>query len=131
MGDRTAELEALLRDKERELEEFQADSKEYETELENEISRLEKEKRDFLAAKELQDREIDGLRTRVADMTQASGNEVGKLQQTIEALQKTLDECNERIRELETRNDDLERSCRCVLFSWNFSLNGQGFWILR
>ena len=112
MTDRVTELERLLKEKERELEEFQNDSKEYEAELENELQRLEKEKQDWLVAKEHLDREIGDLRLKLTQTAQTSGSEVAQLQNTVASLQKTCSENKERIRELETQNDDLERSCR-------------------
>lgn len=95
--------------KEEEFVEFTKESKEYEAELEKEISRVEKQRHDLQLRNDSLQNQFDLLKSKHATCVIEHSQEVGRLINELNDLKNTWQQDHQRNRDLEMDNDDLER----------------------
>jgi len=108
-------LQAALRDERQSLEEFRIDSREYEGELEHNISLLEAQVKELRGAVGLLQLEIDHWKSKYQDEKKESHRTIESLQREMNFLREQQQSFIERTRNLELDNDDLERHGREAL----------------
>lgn len=108
------ELQQRLDAKDAELQEFTRESKEYEAELEREISQLETVSNKHQTRIATLESDLARVNEKAKQDTRQLGSQMDQIiqmQQEREVLSNTM---NNRIRELEQHNDDLERAERYI-----------------
>ncbi|KAJ3160055.1 NADH:ubiquinone oxidoreductase [Irineochytrium annulatum] len=98
-------LRKELEEAQKEFDEFQSDSREYEAELDKEVTDLKKRNQAI-------SRELEELRTKLSGHQAESNRTINQLQQEVEVLRKVEREYRHQTRELEIMNSELEQSFR-------------------
>ncbi|KAI9141630.1 hypothetical protein BKA69DRAFT_1166632 [Paraphysoderma sedebokerense] len=91
------------------FDEFQADSKDLETELENEIERLEKSVEDYKSKNESLNRDMEEWKNRYHSSKRESDDTITKLQSELNTIKAEFGELKIRIRDIEQENEELDK----------------------
>ncbi|KER33098.1 hypothetical protein T265_00994 [Opisthorchis viverrini] len=100
-----------------ELEDFQISSRELERELEIQLGQLEKQNEALILSNEKLISERDQLRERLDSGQNNANSELTKLQEELARYKNEKEQQQRYIREMEQRNDDLERANRATVVS--------------
>ncbi|KAJ3217079.1 NADH:ubiquinone oxidoreductase [Dinochytrium kinnereticum] len=98
-------LKTELEESKRDFEEFQTESREYEAELDREVSDLKKRNQQLI-------RELDEFKNRFTQHQAESNKTINSLQQEVDLLRKVEKEFRDQTRELEIMNSELEQNYR-------------------
>lgn len=109
---RLKEKEADFDDLHQTFEEFQASSREFEQELEKELSVAEKKCSDLGSMTTKLQQENEDLKAKIKNINKQNATKVQNLEDEINSLKNGQQMMKGRITELELQNDDLERKCR-------------------
>ncbi|XP_072022723.1 nuclear distribution protein nudE-like 1 isoform X2 [Amphiura filiformis] len=100
-----------------ELEEFQISSHELESELETQLDQAEKKVSELTAASQRLQLECENLKDKLESSQNEYLRQINELQDELAQIKAIKEELQKYIRELEQRNDDLERSQRTTVVS--------------
>ncbi|KAJ1860345.1 NADH:ubiquinone oxidoreductase [Coemansia sp. RSA 2703] len=101
-------------DKELELEEFQVQSSELETELESEIARLESALAELRVRNEKYKHDIEDLKEKYQRAQLKAGEDLASIERELQFVRSQQEYYKSRTRDLEQTNDDLERNERAA-----------------
>ncbi|KAK3928574.1 Nuclear distribution protein nudE-like 1-A [Frankliniella fusca] len=102
---------------ERELEDFREQSHDLEKELEASLEQAEKRARDYRVHCNKLQLENDTLKTKLEQVTKESTSQINSLQEELSQCRNREEKFLKYIRELEQKNDDLERTQRAMYVS--------------
>ncbi|KAI1291086.1 Nuclear distribution protein nudE -like protein 1 [Halotydeus destructor] len=111
------DLRKRLAGREIELEEFQESSREYEAELEAQLSQAEKRIKEMTAINQRLVNENETIKNKLCCLTSDTDHQIQELQLELKETKLANGDLNTAIRELEQFNDDLERSKRALAAS--------------
>jgi nuclear distribution protein NudE len=102
-----------------EFDEYKQMSQEIENELDSQLKQNDDKIHDLEEKYSRCTHENDTLKRKLNELTTQSHTQISQLQQELSKIKSVKDEMQKYIRELEQRNDDLERTSRCAMFSLN------------
>ncbi|TGZ73955.1 hypothetical protein CRM22_001214 [Opisthorchis felineus] len=111
------EYKQAMEEAREELEDFQISSRELERELEIQLGQLEKQNEALILSNEKLISERDQLRERLDSGQNTANSELTKLQEELARYKNEKEQQQRYIREMEQRNDDLERANRATVVS--------------
>ncbi|ODN06136.1 Nuclear distribution protein nudE-like 1 [Orchesella cincta] len=101
----------------KDFEEYQEDSKTLEVELDTQIKLTEQKNKDLTACISRIQNDNENLRSRLEQMNAEHNARMAEWSAEVTSFRKTGDEINTYVRELEQKNDDLERANRAAAMS--------------
>ena len=99
------------------FDEFQKSSREFEAELEHELHKCEDEIKELKARNHRLSVDNESVKQKLGEMNVSTHRQIAALQEECAKVKAVKDEMQKYIRELEQKNDDLERTNRCAMFS--------------
>lgn len=99
------------------FDEFQKSSRDFEQELESELKQCEQEIKELNSRNHRLTVNHDLMKDKLTEMNLNTQKQISKLQEELAQYKAVKDEMQKYIRELEQKNDDLERTNRCAMFS--------------
>ncbi|CAF0713895.1 unnamed protein product [Brachionus calyciflorus] len=99
------------------FDEYQKSSRDFEQELEAELKQCEEEIKELKNQNHRLNVNNELLKEKLAEMNLGTQRQISQLQGDLAQCKAVKDEMQKYIRELEQKNDDLERTNRCAMFS--------------
>jgi len=114
---RTTLFKRLWKESKEELEEFQSSSRDLETELEAQLDQSEAKEREATSQCQKIGRENENLRRQLTSLRSETDRQIAALAEDLTSVSKTREDLTNYVREMEQKNDDLERSKRHMISS--------------
>lgn len=99
------------------FDDFQKQSFEFENELETQLKQAETEIKDLQTRNNRLAIDNETLKSKFNDVNTSTHKQISNLQEELAKLKAVKDEMQKYIRELEQKNDNLEQTNRCAMFS--------------
>ncbi|KAM8845617.1 nuclear distribution protein nudE homolog 1-like [Spinachia spinachia] len=115
--DQAARQQQSAREAQEELQEFQQMSRDYEVELEAELTRCEAQNRELLSANSRLRVDLENYKEKYETQHSEAHRQISSLEGDLAETTAARDQLHKYIRELEQANDDLERTKRATIMS--------------